>query len=188
MGANEFPILHIGCTGHRFLDRDKNEMDRLKARILDILSELKKAYSPVLHCCFALGADQLVAECARELDIPAVAHIPMPYDDYLADIKNDALCHGIPYSADDEERSATLLSYARECHVATDPVDTYAAASRAVLQQSDKLIVLWDGIQTPLVDAQGKPINRGGTYHTILTAKEMGFADSDIFIVRCSRA
>lgn len=182
------PELHIGCTGHRFLNRDDIKMQRLKAHIVDVLSELKRTYALVLHCCFALGADQLVAECARELHIPAVAHIPMPYDDYLADIKNDALRHGIPYSADDEARTASLLSYARECHVAPDPVDTYAAASRAVLEQSDKLIVLWDGIETPLVDAQGCPVNRGGTYHTILVAKELGFEDSDIFIIRCERA
>ncbi len=188
MDAQALPVLHIGCTGHRFLKQDDTEMRQVKARITDVLSKLKKTYSLVLHCCFALGADQLVAECARELDIPAVAHIPMPYGDYLNDIKNDALRHSVPYSAADESRTEALLAYARECSVSSDPVDTYAAASRAVLELSDKLIVLWDGVETPLFDAHGNPINRGGTYHTLIIAKDFGFAPDDIFIIPCSRA
>ena len=50
------------------------------------------------------------------------------------------------------------------------------------------MIALWDRKVLPLEDKDGNPINRGGTYHAIKLAKDLGMKEgTDIHIIDCFR-
>lgn len=179
------PLLEIAVTGHRYF---KDSPKKLKKQISAILDEYNKTNRVVLRTCFAYGADQLAAECAAELGITIKADIPMPYEQYVLDVKTDAVKNGIPFTKKDELKMRHLLAQTAVCKVISDPVNTYAGASAYIVEKCDKLIALWDGKQLDLWDSSGNPINRGGTYDCIKMAEERGLKrGKDIIIVECTR-
>ena len=140
-----------------------------------------------MRSCFAYGADQLIAECAADLGLTIKADIPMNYDDYIDDVKRDTIANGHSFTEEDELRMRHLLAQTVVCKPIPDPVHTYAAASQYIIDHCSKLIVLWDGKETPLYDNNHNPINRGGTYDTIRMAKEAKYGEKDIHIIYCER-
>ena len=175
------PILHIAVTGHRYF---KDDPEKLKKQIKNILSDFSKEHRVVVRSCFAYGADQLVAECAAELGIAIKADIPMPYEEYIEDVRKDAEKHGVAFTEKDELRMRHLLAQTVVCRVVSDPVHTYAEANAYIVKKCDKLIALWDGNELDLEDGRGNPINRGGTYDCIRMAEKR---EKDIIIVECYR-
>ncbi len=181
------PNLEIAGAGHRFIKGDAQTIARYKKEIKDILKKYSEDYRVVLRSCFAYGADQLIAECAIELGLTVKADLPMGYEDFIKDVKQDTLKNGYPFTEEDELRMRHLLAQTVVCKPIPDAVHTYAAASQYIIDKCSKLIVLWDEKKTPLYDKQHNPINRGGTYDTIRMAREAKYTDKDIHIISCQR-
>lgn len=183
--AGRRPILQIAVTGHRYF---KDSREKLKERVKFILSDFSKTHRVIVRSCFAYGADQLVAECAAELGLTIKASIPMPYEDYIEDVRRDAEKNGVPFTEEDELRMRHLMAQAVVCRVVPDPVYTYAEANEYIVRHCDKLIALWDGKKLELHDGNENPINRGGTYDCICMAEKRGKKrGEDIIIVDCYR-
>ena len=183
--AGRKPILQIAATGHRYF---KDDPKKLKKQIKDILSDFSKTHRVIVRTCFAYGADQLVAECAAELGIAIKADIPMPYEEYIEDVRKDAEQNGVPFTETDELRMRHLLAQAVVCRVVSDPIYTYAEANAYIVNKCNMLIALWDGKELTLRDTHDKPINRGGTYDCIRMAEQKGMKrGKDIIIVECYR-
>ncbi|MCH5147878.1 MAG: hypothetical protein J1G05_00760 [Clostridiales bacterium] len=179
------PILQIAVTGHRYI---KDDPEKLKKQIKEILSNFSKNHRVIVRSCFAYGADQLVAECAAELGISIKANIPMPYEEYIEDVRRDVEKNGLEFTEADELRMRHLLAQAVVCKVVPDPVYTYAEANAYIINKCDKLIALWDGKPLNLHDSNDKPINRGGTYDCMRMAEQKGLKyGEDIIIVECYR-
>ena len=179
------PILQVAVTGHRYF---KNNPAELKKKVKQILMDLSKENRVVVRSCFAYGADQLVVECAAELGIAVKADIPMPYEEYIADVKRDAREHGVDFTEEDELKMRHLLAQAVVCRVVSDSRYTYAEANSYIVGKCDKLIALWDENELDLFDDSDKPINRGGTYDCICMAEKRGLKrGKDIIVVECYR-
>ena len=178
------PLLQLAVTGHRYF---KDSPEVLKKQIKDILSTFDQTHRVVVRTCFAYGADQLVAECAAELGIAVKAVLPMPYEDYIADVRRDARENGILFTEEDELRMRHLLAQTVTCKVLPDPVHTYGKASAYIVDHCDRMLALWDGKELCLNDGV-QPVNRGGTYDCIRMAQEKGFQrGKNIIIVDCHR-
>ena len=63
-------------------------------------------------------------------------------------------------------------------------VELYAEASKYIVSKCDKLIALWDKKAIPLVDNNGAPINRGGTFDCIKMAEAQ---NKEVIVVGCYR-
>jgi len=179
------PDLVIAGTGHRYFNDDR---ERLKEEVKEILKKYSHDYRVIVRTCYAAGADWLIAECACELGLTTKAAIPMPYEDYIADVINDAKKNGRPLSEEDVMKMRTLLAQTVVCKVVPDAKYTYFEANKYLISKCDKVIALWDGNVLPLTDKDDKPINRGGTYHAIKLARDRGMKDgTDIHIIDCFR-
>lgn len=179
------PDLNIAGLGHRNVSGDR---DRIKSRIKAILSEYARDFNVIVSTCFARGADMLIAECAAELEITLKAVLPMQPEKYIASIRKDALECNRTFDEEEETRLRHLLALTAVCKVVSDDKYTYFNASDYIIQRCDKLIAVWDGEATPLEDSSGNPINMGGTYHSIVVARQRGLKDvEDIHIVDCIR-
>lgn len=183
--SGRLPDLVVGGTGHRYFNGD---VTAIKQKIKSILVGYAKDYRVIVRTCYAAGADLLIAECACELGLTTKAAIPMPYEQHIASIADDAENSGKPLPIADILRARHLLAQTAVCKVIPDPEFTYYEASRYVVDNCDKLIAVWDGKELPLFDSDGKPINRGGTYHCITIAKARGLKErTDIHIIECTR-
>ncbi len=183
--AGRKPNLVIAGTGHRYFNDDEAG---LKKRIKKILKDYSKDYRVVVRTCYATGADWLIAECACELGLTTKAVIPMPYEEYIADVINDAKLNNRPLSEDDIMKMRLLLAQTAVCKVVPDSKYKYFEANKNLIEKCDKVIALWDGRVLPLTDKDDNPINRGGTYHAIKQARDRGLKDGiDIHIIDCFR-
>ncbi len=144
----------IGITGHRFLA----EVDRIEHGIELVVERLDTTHPGAWTVASALaeGADRLAAE--RLLDRPGsrlLAVLPLPRADYVADFPTEASRHEF----------ADLLAGADEIVELAPPSgrdEAYEAGGRAVLDQSDVLLAVWDG-----KGAQGQ----GGTGGVVAEAR-----------------
>ena len=135
------------------------------------------------------------AEFRRVVDIDlnapfivAKAVLPAPYEAYIRTVRRDCLAAGVPFGEAEELRMRHLLAQTAVCKVVADADAFYAAASRYIVEKCQKVIALWDERELPLYDAEGRPVNRGGTYHSICMAQERGLAlGKDIHIIHCDR-
>jgi len=180
------PVLNIAGCGHRTINRNQKG---LKKKIKEILTSYMKEYRVVVRTNFAFGADQLIAKCANELGITIKATLPLSYEEYIAKIKEDSQIYNYNFSEKEEMEMRHLLAQTVSCKVKLDDKYTYLEASKYIINKSDKLIALWDGVETKLKDEKGNPINQGGTYHNIIMAeKSRGLKrDKDIHIIHCER-
>lgn len=179
------PVLDIAGCGHRTISmHDEGVREQIKS----ILRGYQKKYRVVVRTNFAFGADQMISECANELGITIKAALPLPYEEYIAKIREDAAQCGYTFTDEDELRMRHLLAQAVSCKVIPDEKYTYLEASKYIIGKSRKLIVLWDGVRTLLKDEYGNPVNQGGTYHNICIARtSRGLGENDIHIIRCER-
>ncbi|MDE7164388.1 MAG: hypothetical protein K2O04_03090 [Clostridiales bacterium] len=178
------PTLNIAGTGHRSVS---SSIPELKEKIKDILRRYQTDYRVVVCTNYAFGSDQIIAECATELGITTTAVIPLPYEDYIQSIKADARESGYGFTEADENRMRNLLAQAVSCTVVDDEKYTYTQATKHIIDNCQMLIALWDGVETPLSDGYGNPINQGGTYYGISYAKSIGLKDEQIHVIGIKR-
>ncbi len=180
------PDLVVAGTGHRYFNENR---DKLKEQIKKELLKYSESYRVIVRTSYAYGADQLIAECANELGIATKASLPMPHDEFLKYVWQDALEHGIEYTEADDMRLRLLLAQTVVCkHIKGTKDNLFEAAARYNIGGCDRLIALWDGEELPRFSKSGKPINRGGTYDSIFMAKEKGMREGqDICVIRCHR-
>lgn len=178
------PDINIAAIGHRSFVNDREE---LKKQIKEILAEYNRNYRVIVRSCFAYGADQLIAECAAELDITLKAVVPTDYEGYIASERALVEKSGKTFGEEDELRMRHLLAQTAVCRFLPYTPTSHLEAVKYVMNKSDKVIALWDGVERRLYDAEGNPTNRGGTYHCLTIAKERGFTDEDIHIIPIER-
>ncbi len=175
------PKLEIAGTGHRYFISDPK---LLKNEIKGVLKKYSENYLVIVRTCFAYGADQLIAECAIELGITIKADLPMEYETYINNVREDAIKNGHLFTEDDELRMRHLLAQTVVCKPIPDPVFKYVMANKYIVDKCDVLIALWDGKEMKMFDDDNNPINRGGTYDCIRMAREQ---KKKIHIIDCFR-
>lgn len=178
------PDLNIAAIGHRAFVGDR---EKIKAQIKEILSDYNRRYRVIVRSCFAFGADQLIAECAAELGITLKAALPMGYEEFIQSEYEMAKSEGYPFGEEDELRMRHLLAQTAVCRMLKKAPASHLEAAKYVMNHSDKVIALWDGVETKLYDEEGNPTNRGGTYHCLEIAKNRGLGEKDIHIVSVER-
>ncbi len=180
------PSIIVAGVGHRYF---KDATSIIKKKVKEILTDLCLKYNVIVSTSYAYGADQIIAECANELNLLTQAILPYPHDDFIKYVKDDAVINGIKYTSEDEMHLRLLLAQTMNCgSVKNEQGDVFEMASIHNINRCNKLIAIWDGKELPLNDENNNPINRGGTYDCIVRAKELGMKeDLDIFLIRCNR-
>lgn len=180
------PVLNIFGCGHRSISMDNS---KLKEEVKAILREYQKDYRVIVSTCFACGADQLISQCAIELGITIKAVIPFEYEEYIEVIKEDAKKNNYKFTAEDELKMRHLIAQVVSLKVEKDPEYIYLEASKHIINKCQKMIVLWDGVESRLKDDKGNPINQGGTWHNICLARDSRGLKigEDIHTIKCSR-
>ncbi len=184
-GRKDKETYEIAGTGHRYFITDRQ---LLKNKIKAFLEKFTDRYRVVVRTCFAYGADQLIAECAVEMGLTIKATLPMPYEDYIKDVRNDAISNGRDFSEEDELKMRHLLAQCAVCDIIPDTQFRYAKANAHMLDKCDMLLALWDGKPMDLKDQNKKPINQGGTFDCIQMAKDPKIGRHiEVHIIDCFR-
>jgi len=129
--------LVVGVTGHRDIAAD-NEAPLRAAfrRILEHLRQICPHTPQLVLSGLAAGADSLAAEEAMARDIPVIACLPMPKEEYEKDFSPEELdrFHGL------YKRCARIIvtSPGRE--------HGYVATGRFIAQYSHLLVAFWDRV------------------------------------------
>ncbi len=149
-------LFRIGVSGHRDLG-DATTQAFVSRSIREILMTYAQQYpNLVLYASLAIGADQLCIQTALDLNIPVEAVIPRT--DYETD-----------YAPGEERRRYQhLLHQCSKIHqlpFSTPTDDAYLAAGQWIVEQSDVVILTWNGHP-----AKG----RGGTADVASYAWRMG--------------
>ena len=175
----------VGIVGHRPDRLEKSDTNQLKQVLRSILSDIKSevlSFSkphknlynpspPILRAISPLaeGADRLFAEQALDLEFELCCLMPFPQTEFEKDFQE-----GNALETDSLARFRNLLDRAeKETKLTRFELDgirktrgkAYGAAGRVVLNQSDILMVVWDG------EFQGKI---GGTEKTFREARNRG--------------
>ena len=156
-GSAAAPLL-VGVTGHRDLRPD--DRAPLSCAVRDVLEELRHNYpdTPILLLSpLAEGADRLVAEVARSMDIQLVATLPLPASLYEVDFKTPESIAEFRTHLAAAQLSFSLPLLAPEAEVSRegDARDAqYEEAGKYIVRQCQILLALWDA------EDNGK---RGGT-------------------------
>lgn len=178
------PDLNIAAIGHRCFLGDR---EKIKEQIKEILADYNRRYRVIVRSCFAYGADQLIAECATELGITLKAVLPMGYEEFIASEYEKAKSQGYSFDEKDELRMRHLLAQTAVCRMLKKAPHSHIEAIKYVMNHSDKVIALWDGVESKLYDENGNPTNRGGTYHCLQIARTRGLEEKDIHIISVER-
>lgn len=150
--------IHVAVTGHR--DILVEDWPSLKEEVHNHLKVLQKTYP---NCPFRIlsglaeGADQLVVQVAYEMGIPVIAVLPMPQVEYEKDFITPASLH---------EFRQLLAQTSGIVNICANPLlkeyersNCYAALGNYLVQHSQILITLWDGIGL----GDGETAKPGGT-------------------------
>lgn len=158
----------IGVSGHRDLKR--SEIPQYREKIRAIIKEKREEYDDreiTIITPLAEGADQLVANVAKELGVGYEVILPLPLELYRKDFSQEAY-----------EEFYALYSSAKEIATIPIPLDTsieemsdygkkrdtqYLKVGQEVVERSDFMIFLWDSIVNH---------KRGGTADIFHYAKE----------------
>jgi len=174
----------IGVVGHRpnRLPKDPVRLGLLRTTLKQILDHAKGAVASTADMAesalysslpiilravspLAEGSDRIFAEEALALGFNLCSPLPFPQREFEKDfmppaaLEPDSLSHFRALVAQARESGRLTLfelDGSRE-----HPADSYAAAGRVVLNQSDLLVTVWDG---------GAPAGAGGTVHTLYEA------------------
>jgi hypothetical protein len=152
------PIV-IGVTGHRDIVID----DTLKKGVLDVFDFIKGLcpHTPLIVLSpLASGADQFVADLALKSGLKLMAPLPMPYDIYKTDFKDNG-----------EKREFERLLHQAELRIELplregfrneDVAEgsegrnyQYARCGAYIVQHCHFLIALWDGLRSSSVGGTG---------------------------------
>ena len=166
------PLLHsllgcglvVGVTGHRDLRED--ELPALRAQVRDFFLGLRRDYPNLpltLLSPLAAGADQLVTEVARELQVRVVAVLPVPATMYYADFEEpgakalfDQQLAGadvmeLPLRPATDEQAIARAGHARDLQ--------YAQAGIFASSHCHILLALWDGEPSGLLGGTAQVVS-----------------------------
>jgi len=162
-------IYKIGIVGHRNINEDDKQIVSTIKKTFETLSSGRKDI--LILSSLADGADMLCLKIANELKIPY--KVLLPDENFKEEITNKT-------DYDDLIKNAVKI-------FTIPPItdDKYFNVSKYIVDNCNVLVALWDGNKTPTEDADGKPINVGGTYDSIKYAKK---CDRDIQIIKVKRA
>ncbi|HEY9086338.1 MAG TPA: DUF4231 domain-containing protein [Candidatus Tyrphobacter sp.] len=128
--------LVVGVTGHR--DVAKEDEAALRTAFAGVLAELAQAcpHTPLLVLSgLAAGADSLAAEEAVARDIPVIACLPMPVEEYEHD-----------FSPADISRFRTLLAASSRVTIVSPQREKgYTQTGSFIAHYSHLLVAFWDG-------------------------------------------
>ena len=150
--------IHIAVTGHR--DILVEDWPSLKEEVHHHLQVLQKTYP---NCPFRIlsglaeGADQLVVQVAYEIGIPVIAVLPMPQVEYEKDFITPASLHEFRQLL--AQTSGIVNICANPPSKEYERSNSYAALGSYLVQHSQILITLWDGIGL----GDGETAKPGGT-------------------------
>ncbi len=166
--------LRVGVTGHQPRDLYNAHIDQLQKQIHEVLQVLKQFAQehprvstyyrerdePVLRLVSALaeGADRYAAQQAISLGYELQCPLPFARDEYLNDFEEDASAQEFNRLLDNTQFTTAILELDGSRHRETE---SYLAAGRVILSQSDVLLAIWDG--------QG-PRGEGGTAQIVAEA------------------
>ena len=163
MDIESKPKLVLGCTGHRDLNRIKGfDEETVRSKVRTYLRELEETHKLVLYSGFADGADLLFAEEAIKCGIDVIAVLPCSWKAFMKEHTDGGI------------KFMQILGQTKEVKIKPNHLRRYEDMSRYIIKQCDEMLVLWDGVELPLVDENGKDLNRGGTYDTLMAAKSVG--------------
>lgn len=155
-------MIRVGVTGHR----SSIELAKIDAGIDEALIRIQQLFpgEPLtVVSALAEGADRSVArKILGRPDGQLIAALPLPRADYITDFKSE----------ESRAEFVTLLEQALrviEFPKAPTREKAYEAASEYVVNNSDVLIAVWDGL-----DALG----RGGTAQIVLNARRRGLPNA----------
>lgn len=181
--SKDFPLarlaLRVGVTGHRPNKLQNANEEQLRKQIRTALQFLKDTTiqqhaaagplylpDPVLRVISPLaeGSDRLVAEVGLDLGFELQCPLPFPREEYEQDFESE----------DSRKRFRELLDQATAVLELDGSRDTsesgqlenesYEAAGRIVLNQSDVVLAIWDG----------EPGKKGGTGQIVAEAEQLG--------------
>ena len=150
--------LVIGITGHRDL-RDE-DLPTLSEEIKSIFLELKKQYPStplILLSALADGADRLAAWVALSKEVNACLLVPLPMEQaiYAAGFRPDSLIefHDMLKQAKGHLELPLVEGNTRESisHQGPERDLQYESVGKYIVQKSQILIALWDGVENNLV-------------------------------------
>jgi hypothetical protein len=150
--------LRVGVTGHQPEHLHHAHIDLLQKKIHEVLQILKQfalehprvstSYrerdEPILRLVSSLaeGADRYAARQAISLGYELQCPLPFARDEYANDFEKDASVQEFNRLLDDTEHTTAIL----ELEGSRDrETESYLAAGRVVLSQSDVLLAIWDG-------------------------------------------
>jgi len=157
MGNLQAIPLIFGVTGHR----DVKDVEEVKSSVTSLLKSYQDTYANtpfVLLSALADGADSIVAEAAKDLNIDFHAVLPYEKEKYLETINN-------------KEKFDELVSYAKkvmvlDCHEDANGKHThcYQELGEYIVNNSNILIALWD--------EEEEEVKNGGTAAIVHYQKE----------------
>jgi hypothetical protein len=175
--------LRVGVTGHKPEHLHHAQLDLLQKQIHEVLQILKQfalghprvstSYrerdEPILRLVSSLaeGADRYAAHQAISLGYELQCPLPFARDEYLNDFAKDASAQEFNRLLNNTETATAVLELdgSREREA-----ESYLAAGRVILSQSDVLLAIWDG-QDPRGDGGTGQIVAEAGLRNILTIR-----------------
>ena len=148
------PIWVVGFTGHRHLTEPEKVGRSLRSLMESLRSEIPGrliGYSSV-----AIGADSLFAQTCIALDIPWIALLPRPKDDFRKD-----------FTDSDWVKTSELLGQATRVESLPPSKNRelgYLECGMSTVEESDLMIAVWDG---------KSPRGTGGTAEIVAHAEHL---------------
>lgn len=151
-------MINIGVSGHRDLPAETREVKESLGQIFERIRMDFPDRPYAIISPLAEGADRLVAWMGIDiLSASLIVPLPLPLSEYLLDFETSA----------SRQEFNSLLSQAEEV-IELSPAGSrqaaYLAAGMVVLERSDLLIAIWDGLP-----ARGT----GGTAQIVARAREL---------------
>jgi hypothetical protein len=175
--------LRVGVTGHQPKDLHHAQIDALQHKIHEVLQILKQfalehprvstSYrerdEPILRLVSSLaeGADRYAAHQAIALGYELQCPLPFARDQYANDFAANASCLEYNRLLNDTEHTTAILELDGSRDRASE---SYLAAGRVVLSQSDVLLAIWDG-QDPRSEGGTAQIVAEAALRNILTIR-----------------
>lgn len=165
--------IQIGITGHR--DIPPNDWDKLEAALESEFIALRSQcpHSPVrLLTGLAEGADRLAARVAlRQPGFYLVAVLPLQQSDYERDFETSASLAEFHEFLNKAELVITCTQQFESAN-SVGRSNQYAVQGRYIVQQSQIVFALWDGIQDQARPDGTQGILSGGTADVVRMCRE----------------
>ncbi|KXI27402.1 hypothetical protein AX660_22050 [Paraglaciecola hydrolytica] len=151
--------INIGVSGHR--DIPAKDWPKLKETLATELNSLKEQFphsSINVLSGLAEGADQLMAHVALQLNFNLIGVLPFEIDEYEKDFATEESLEQFRHYL---SQCSEITICRREAHVPRD--SGYSELAKVLVQFSDLVIVLWDGVVETNQDGTISSPLAGGT-------------------------